>query len=142
MDDWQKDFFKILDSVGFEVEQLFHNLGGAIDIWADDLNETLNQMSEDFQNAIGTDLNEYFEELFEPLVDIYGEISEINFEDSPTDTDSFINPKIEATSHNHPACIGCVNYHGRVYNGSLLVCGMHPYGREDQSCPDWEGKNS
>jgi hypothetical protein len=35
------------------------------------------------------------------------------------------------------ACRGCVHYHGKVYNGTLLVCGMHPYGAEDETCPDW-----
>jgi hypothetical protein len=35
------------------------------------------------------------------------------------------------------ACRGCVHYHGKVYNGTMLVCGMHPYGAESETCPDW-----
>lgn len=148
MDDWQKDFFKMLDDVGVELEEIFQNVGEAVDIWFDDLNqtfghihETFDLLTEEFQNSVGTDIKEYFQEIFEPLVDIYAEIEEMSFDDTPSDTDSFINPKIEATPEHHPACIGCHNYHGRVYNGSLLVCGMHPYGWDDQNCPDWERKN-
>ncbi|MBE9178610.1 hypothetical protein IQ268_08565 [Oculatella sp. LEGE 06141] len=36
------------------------------------------------------------------------------------------------------SCQGCCHYHGRVYGGNMLVCGMHPYGAEEDSCPDWE----
>ena len=32
-------------------------------------------------------------------------------------------------------CQGCQNLHGEVDEGRLLVCAMHPYGRED--CPDY-----
>lgn len=47
-------------------------------------------------------------------------------------------PKVRATRDRHPACIGCQNYHGRVYEGNLLVCAMHPYGVESETCPDRE----
>ncbi|MGK7897184.1 MAG: hypothetical protein AB4372_27100, partial [Xenococcus sp. (in: cyanobacteria)] len=33
-------------------------------------------------------------------------------------------------------CLNCINYHGKSYQGNILVCGMHPYGEED--CPDFE----
>jgi hypothetical protein len=33
-------------------------------------------------------------------------------------------------------CQGCQHYHGQVYGGTLLVCAMHPYGAEDDHCPD------
>ena len=32
-------------------------------------------------------------------------------------------------------CQGCQNLHGEVDEGRLLVCAMHPYGRDD--CPDY-----
>jgi len=46
-------------------------------------------------------------------------------------------PKIEPCAGFHPACIGCKNYHGHVYGRNLLVCGMHPYGWDDDNCPDF-----
>lgn len=39
---------------------------------------------------------------------------------------------------NHPTCVGCRNYHGAAYGEEMLVCGMHPYGPEAETCPDWE----
>jgi hypothetical protein len=49
-----------------------------------------------------------------------------------------LNPKVPPTPDRHAACIGCQHYHGRLYSGTLLVCGMHPFGWETESCPDWE----
>lgn len=46
------------------------------------------------------------------------------------------------TKDNHAACIECNNYHGQAYNGQIFVCAMHPYGVEDDSCPDWEQSTS
>lgn len=33
-------------------------------------------------------------------------------------------------------CSNCINYHGKSYQGNLLVCGIHPYG--EKNCPDFE----
>jgi hypothetical protein len=35
------------------------------------------------------------------------------------------------------ACIGCSNYHGEFYKDVPLVCGIHPYGSSDKTCPDF-----
>lgn len=39
------------------------------------------------------------------------------------------------------ACRGCRHYHGRSYHGNFLVCGIHPYGVETETCSDWESKS-
>ena len=39
-------------------------------------------------------------------------------------------------------CQGCAFYHGTTYGGQQLICGMHPYGVEDDYCMDWEGEES
>jgi len=44
--------------------------------------------------------------------------------------------------HEHPACQGCKHYHGYRYGEHLLVCAMHPYGSDNEHCPDWEGNLS
>lgn len=36
------------------------------------------------------------------------------------------------------ACQGCKHYHGQTYGASRLICGMHPYGPDADTCPDWE----
>ncbi|WP_204152585.1 hypothetical protein [Leptolyngbya sp. CCY15150] len=37
------------------------------------------------------------------------------------------------------ACRGCQHYHGKVYGGQRLICGMYPYGVEGDVCADWNG---
>ncbi|MBD2526563.1 hypothetical protein [Nostoc sp. FACHB-133] len=37
------------------------------------------------------------------------------------------------------SCIGCKYYHGISYNGSPLICSVHPEGIESAECPDWQG---
>ncbi|MGF2037403.1 MAG: hypothetical protein RMZ43_019135 [Nostoc sp. CmiVER01] len=37
------------------------------------------------------------------------------------------------------SCIGCKYYHGIFYNGSPLICSVHPEGIEGAKCPDWQG---
>jgi hypothetical protein len=46
---------------------------------------------------------------------------------------------VRPTAKQHPACQGCQHYHGYRYGEHLLVCAMHPYGWDDEECPDWEG---
>ncbi len=36
------------------------------------------------------------------------------------------------------ACQGCCHYHGQTYGGQLFICAMHPYGVEEDLCPDWQ----
>ncbi|MEO1399688.1 MAG: hypothetical protein AAFV72_00350 [Cyanobacteria bacterium J06635_1] len=37
-------------------------------------------------------------------------------------------------------CDTCRNHYGQTHGGNILVCAIHPYGPEGQSCKDWEGK--
>ncbi|MBW4595495.1 MAG: hypothetical protein KME46_21970 [Brasilonema angustatum HA4187-MV1] len=43
----------------------------------------------------------------------------------------------EETSSVPTACQGCKNYHGRYYGGTVLICGIHPYGWNGDNCPDY-----
>ncbi|MUG92775.1 hypothetical protein F7734_10060 [Scytonema sp. UIC 10036] len=36
------------------------------------------------------------------------------------------------------ACKGCKYWYGEINGGNLLVCAMHPYGCNSDTCPDWE----
>lgn len=124
MEEWPKEFFEMLDSVALMVDEFF--LGVA---------EAVETVAEQVQNTIVPELDEYLQEIFEPLADIYSEIEEVMGE-----ADSYIvyTYTEEPTLLKNPACMGCRHYHGQVYGGNLLVCGMHPYGWEDKHCPDWE----
>ncbi|MEC4985558.1 MAG: hypothetical protein SAJ37_20415 [Oscillatoria sp. PMC 1068.18] len=118
MEDWSKGFVEILETAAKEFEQFF---------------EEVNEIVEEVNQTLFTEIDQLLDDLFEPIVEVYIEI-----DDLVNDNDFTLTQKVEATSEYHPACIGCRNYHGQVYNGELLVCGMHPYGWDDENCPDWE----
>ncbi|MGD1937034.1 MAG: hypothetical protein ACFCA4_05705 [Cyanophyceae cyanobacterium] len=52
-----------------------------------------------------------------------------------------IAPKTQPSENWHSACKGCQNFHGRSYDGNLLICAMHPYGVEGDRCFDWTAAN-
>jgi hypothetical protein len=47
-------------------------------------------------------------------------------------------PKPRPLNHAPENCLTCQNYHGGVYGGNRLVCGFHPYGKDE--CEDWEDR--
>ena len=130
MEKWQKDFFYFLETVADEVDKFFEGINETV--------ETLFEFSEEvtnsWQNSIGTEIEQYLNELTEPFLDAYWDLEDIvgDVEQSPL---PYI---VDPTQSENPACIGCRNYHGQVYNGNILVCAMHPYGWDDEHCPDWE----
>ncbi|MEB3181496.1 MAG: hypothetical protein VKL59_21045 [Nostocaceae cyanobacterium] len=130
MDNWQKDLLEMMEGVATEVERFLAGMGEVVDSFL----ELSEEITEQIHSSIATEIDEYFHELVEPIFEVYSELEELVIED--------IEPsfpyKVEATTEKNPACIGCHHYHGEVYSGNLLVCGMHPYGWEDATCPDWE----
>ncbi|MEM6449571.1 MAG: hypothetical protein AAF703_04565 [Cyanobacteria bacterium P01_D01_bin.105] len=48
-----------------------------------------------------------------------------------------INNTVTPYLQDHPVCVGCKYYDGSAYGGNMLVCGMHPYGPDDETCQDW-----
>lgn len=48
--------------------------------------------------------------------------------------------RLQSTPPVPRACRGCQHYHGRVYGGHQLICGMHPYGVEGDYCDDWQAE--
>lgn len=129
MEKWQKDFFEMLETVADEVERFFVGVTEVVD----SLFELSEEITEQVQNTIVTEFDQYFNELAEPIFEVYWEIEEIIGE-----VEQPFPYTVEPTPEEHPACVGCHHYHGQVYGGNLLVCGMHPYGWEDENCPDWE----
>lgn len=128
MEKWQKDFFEVMETVADEVDQFFHGVTEMMESFF----EITEEITEQVQNTIVTEIDQYLDDLTEPIFEIYWELEEVIGTDQP-----FPYP-VEPTQQEHPACIGCCHYHGQVYNNNLLVCGMHPYGWEDENCPDWE----
>lgn len=49
--------------------------------------------------------------------------------------DSHLRQRLQAIPK---ACRGCRNFHGMEYSGVQLVCAIHPYGVEGDTCCDYE----
>ncbi|MBD2167742.1 hypothetical protein H6G04_25465 [Calothrix membranacea FACHB-236] len=129
MDKWQKDLIDIMETVAVEVEQFFLGMSEMVDSFL----ELTEEITEQVQTTIATEVDQYLHDLAEPMMEVYWEL-----EDVMADVDPGFPYPMEATPEKNPACIGCTNYHGQVYGGNLLVCAMHPQGWDDNNCPDWE----
>ena len=130
MDEWQKDFSDIVKSVSEEVERFFIGMTEVVDTFI----EITEEISEQVQISLRSEVDQYLQDLTEPFLEAYWDFDEVLEDDSE---DHFPYP-VEPTERKNPACVGCRNYHGQVYNGNLLVCGIHPHGWADENCPDKE----
>ena len=131
MEDWQKDLTEWMENVAVAVEG-----------FVDEVGQSVETAAEDFQNDLAREIEQFLDNVFPPTIDISIEEdyqSYYYYHEYNEDPDFLLSPKIEATHNVHPACRGCIHYHGRLHGKQLLVCGMHPYGSSGESCPDWEG---
>jgi hypothetical protein len=137
MNDWQKDLFSMIENIGTETERFFQDVQEIAETVVVEIADLVIFVSEEIE----TDFEDIWRFFLEPIDDQESwEIEEV-IEEIIENPELSLNPKIEPTLDNHPACLSCRNYHGRVYNGVLLVCGMHPYGWMDENCPDWEDED-
>ncbi|ACK64373.1 conserved hypothetical protein [Rippkaea orientalis PCC 8801] len=127
MEDWQKDLMEWLDTVTVAVEDFF-----------EEVSQTVENMAIELERDFIGEIEQFLEDVFEPIIDFSDPDNRTVSSDFIVDADGMLSPKVNPSSNVHPACIGCRHYHGRVYQNTLLVCGMHPYGWEDLHCPDWE----
>jgi hypothetical protein len=125
MDDWSKEFFQMVDET---IE--------AVDEVVTEVVITVETAVADFQKIVVSELDDNipeWREWFDIERDLFSDWEEIG-----RHTDFYDVYPVIPSAENQPACVGCCHYHGQVYNGNLLVCGMHPSGWEDEKCPDWE----
>ena len=141
MEDWQKDFLTMLETATVEFEQFFQDVGEVVDAVADEFGEAFEAFVEEIENTIITEIDQYLDIFFEPIVEIDLELGDIPNYNVAEENEFSMNPKVKPTSADYVACVGCRHFHGRVYSGNLLVCAMHPYGWDDENCPDWEGNH-
>ncbi|MEO8891398.1 MAG: hypothetical protein ABI417_07665 [Coleofasciculaceae cyanobacterium] len=124
MEDWSKSIFEVVESVADMVDEFFVSVSEIVEV-----------MTDEFQNTVGVEIDQYLQDMFEPIAELYAELEEL-----VGDTDTTFGYPVEPSAEKHPACIGCHHYHGQVYSGNLLVCAMHPYGWDTEDCPDWENQ--
>jgi hypothetical protein len=129
MEQWQKDLAEVVETVADEVERFFLGMTEMVDVFF----ELSEEFSDHVQNSIATEIDQYLQELTDPVLELYWDL-----EDVVADGDPGFPYGVEPTLEKNPACVGCHHYHGQVYGGNLLVCGMHPHGWDDSNCPDWE----
>lgn len=134
MDEWSKEFARMLDDLTEGMEQFFHEMAQvaqeAAETW-ESFAKFSEEVADNLQNAVFTEIDRGIEELFEPWLGASFDAEDFMIDPLPY--------PVEPTHDRQPACIGCSHYHGHVYGGNLLVCGMHPYGWDEATCPDWEG---
>ena len=140
MDDWQEQLWKQVEKTAADMEGFLVDVEKNTESFIEDLGENVSS----FLSEFGVDIVEEVDTFVENLVDVItttadeidaalGEDWSGFIDDDFTEID-FHTPSVD----NNPACINCANYHGRSYNGNLLVCAMHPEGWSDKNCPDWE----
>ncbi|MBW4519526.1 MAG: hypothetical protein KME16_07470 [Scytolyngbya sp. HA4215-MV1] len=158
MEEWQKDFFQAVETLAGDVEKFFSELANEVS----DATELIIQASEEiteqvqeafFSNSLLHWTNDVLGENFfsgqvEPLLNhsvlwleeaIDEAIATYPELDSPwANPEDYLMRTSTSALQEHPACVGCQHYHGQAYGGTLLVCGMHPYGWQEEQCPDWQ----
>ena len=136
MDDWTKKFFAFCDAVSQEIEVFFTEIIN----FTEEIPQAFEEASQELEETFTEEMEIFFqdwEELFTIL------ISDVDWleEEEEDNSEFFIHSKVYPDEETHPACQGCRHYHGYIYGGELFVCAMHPYGWEDENCPDWEEDN-
>ena len=144
MDEWQKQWWKQIEKSAAEVEGFWTSVGAATESLVDEVSDNVGIFLEEFQSDFIGEFDSLIQDFVEIIIDTSDEIDSVFGEDWVNFTDEdFTSISYHAPSvANNPACINCANYHGQSYNGNLLVCGMHPSGWSDDSCPDWEKESA
>ncbi|PNW44016.1 UNVERIFIED_CONTAM: hypothetical protein BEN50_01455 [Euhalothece sp. KZN 001] len=128
MDNWTKEFLAFCDSVNQEIESFFAEM--------EELPQLINEAIVEMEETLTEELEIFSQDCEELFTFLVTEIDETEEEES--DSEFVVTSKVYPDQNTHPACQGCRHYHGYVYGGNLFVCGMHPYGWDDENCPDWE----
>jgi ABC-type transporter Mla subunit MlaD len=123
-------FVEAADSVADEVEK---QLRPTLEQWADDLSQSLEPLEtllDHEAERVSDELNAFISPIVMPLADALETWVEA--------LAAPINRHVDPMINDHTVCIGCKHYYGQAHGGNMLVCGMHPYGPDDEQCPDWE----
>jgi hypothetical protein len=133
MNDWQQDLFKALEDFADDVEQFVTDIAKEVAEATESWIQASEEIAEQFQTVFIFEVDRYINEWVDPIVDAY-----FGFENAVGEAAQPMLHTVEPIINDHPACVGCRHYHGQSYGGHMLVCGMHPYGWEEEKCPDWQ----
>jgi hypothetical protein len=137
MSDWQTDLRNALEEMTEEVESIALEVSreaiGILDRLVAFSDDFMVDMTTSFTQEIETptpiseflnrDLEEFLDSLLRPFVDL--SMQDLSVPHNPV-------------AAPHALCADCENYHGQIYGGTPLVCGMHPYGivEGQEDCAD------
>lgn len=121
----------MVDEIAVELERLVEEVAKELGEIMDAVIQASEEVVEQMQATFAAEIEPHLRPLIDPILEAYLGI------ELPDEMVEPFTQTIDPLVNNHPACVGCANYHGQVYSGNLLVCAMHPYGWEDEKCPDW-----
>lgn len=132
----QEDMQRFFEQVTLQTEEVVDSVLEALEKTVADVEQGLDGF-DDFIEPIVHDFENQLDDLLVPIVaDLETDLE--TFEQSLEEWASPLTQQLRPLIDQQPACIGCRHYHGESYGGTFLVCGMHPYGVQTESCPDWE----
>jgi hypothetical protein len=147
MENWPKDLISILETAKSDFEQFCNQITIAAETVAENLTQGMEDFVVEMENNFQQEVDDFLEEVDDFVltllqVPLEEEESEDRFffdlDFSQETNFDFENPRVKPNAQQYSACVNCRNYHGQIYGGNLLVCAMHPYGWDGDSCPDWE----
>ncbi|PZO10329.1 MAG: hypothetical protein DCF25_20715 [Leptolyngbya foveolarum] len=141
MDEWLKQLQRELNEAAQVSSQLLTKVARQseqiIEQWADSSLEAIEAAERSIEENVAPaflEVNDQLDAALDASVDFLSEQVTPWLEKVTAPIVNTVNPLIQ----DHPICVGCRNYHGADYGNEMLVCGMHPYGPEDEICADWE----
>lgn len=114
MDNWFSDWFDFLKTAPQETERFLLDCAIVLE-------------------DVLVEIDEALADTLEPVFDLLLGLEEVAGEASQPFVQT-VHPILQ----DHAVCVGCRHYHGQSYNDNLLICAMHPYGCEGETCPDWQ----
>lgn len=135
METWEREFWVMMEAIVDGIEQFVTEVAKEVESAVDTVLEASEAWVEQLEAAIAPDLEQRLNEFLDPILEVC-----LGLDMRMEETIQPVVNTVEPIFNDHPACVGCRHYHGQSYNGVMLVCGMHPFGWEeqDQKCPDWE----
>lgn len=134
MDEW----FRLFDTAARDVERFFDDVAKGMMDAVDSFVEFSDGVAEQIQETLTPTLDRFDQDMDEWLEPFQQAIA--GLEATLLDVTQPVSQTVEPFINEHPVCVGCRHYHGQVYGGTMLVCGMHPYGVDDgqDTCSDKE----
>lgn len=137
MEAWLKQIGQTLEAVADQSERWLVAASQDASEAMDELVDASISALSEFESAVLPTLDRLTEDLaqiLEPGVDFL----EDNLDRWVEDTAAPLTHTVQPWLQEHPTCVGCCHYHGETYGGNTLICAMHPYGPDQETCPDWE----